>query len=46
MIGIKMAIGAKRIYILLEFLLEAIVLCIVGGLAGMILAWLVLYFNR
>lgn len=42
MIGIKMAIGAKRIYILLEFLLEAIVLCIVGGLAGMILAWLVL----
>lgn len=35
-IGIKKAIGAKKIYILLEFLLEAIVLCLFGGLMGLI----------
>jgi len=35
-IGIKKAIGAKQIYILLEFLLEAIVLCVLGGIAGLI----------
>lgn len=35
-IGIKKAIGAKQIYILLEFLLEAILLCLIGGIAGLI----------
>ncbi len=35
-IGIKKAIGAKQIYILLEFLLEAILLCVLGGIAGLI----------
>jgi len=34
-IGIKKALGAKRSFILLEFLLEAIVLCLIGGIAGM-----------
>ena len=34
-IGIKKALGAKRSFILLEFLLEAIVLCLIGGMAGM-----------
>jgi putative ABC transport system permease protein len=38
-IGIKMALGAKRWFILLEILLEAIVLCIVGGLLGLLLIW-------
>jgi putative ABC transport system permease protein len=33
-IGLKKAIGARRSSILWEFLLEAIVLCLVGGLAG------------
>jgi putative ABC transport system permease protein len=42
LIGIKMAIGAKRYFILLEYLLEAIILCIVGGLVGLILVWLIL----
>jgi putative ABC transport system permease protein len=34
-IGICKAIGAKRHHILLQFLLEALVLCLLGGLAGL-----------
>ncbi|MDN5752351.1 MAG: FtsX-like permease family protein, partial [Nitrosospira sp.] len=33
-IGIRMAIGANRRAILAQFLLEALVICILGGLAG------------
>lgn len=40
-IGIKMAIGAKRWFILLEILIEAVVLCIFGGLIGLLLIWMV-----
>lgn len=40
MIGIKMALGAKRFFILLEILIEAIVLCITGGLVGLLFIWL------
>lgn len=36
-IGIKKALGAKKIYILLEFLLEAVMLCIAGGVLGLLL---------
>jgi putative ABC transport system permease protein len=39
-IGIKKALGAKRYFILLEFLIEAIVLCILGGLVGLFLVFL------
>ncbi|HRI00263.1 MAG TPA: ABC transporter permease [Saprospiraceae bacterium] len=42
-IGIKMALGAKRYFILLEYLIEAIALCIVGGVVGLILVTLVLF---
>jgi putative ABC transport system permease protein len=35
-IGIKKALGAKKIYILLEFLLEAVMLCVFGGLTGLV----------
>ncbi len=35
-IGIKKALGAKKIYILLEFLLEAVMLCVFGGLIGLV----------
>ncbi|MDX2002472.1 MAG: ABC transporter permease [Chitinophagales bacterium] len=35
-IGIKKALGAKRTFILLEFLVEAVVLCLLGGLIGLI----------
>jgi len=33
-IGIRMAIGAQRTSILLQFLLESVVLCVIGGLIG------------
>jgi macrolide transport system ATP-binding/permease protein len=36
-IGIRMAIGARRLHILLQFLVEALLLSIVGGLAGVLL---------
>jgi putative ABC transport system permease protein len=39
-IGIKMALGAKRWFILLEILLEAIVLCLIGGAVGLLLIWI------
>lgn len=41
-IGIKMALGAKRAFILSEFLIEAIVLCILGGLIGLVLVFFTL----
>lgn len=39
-IGLKKAIGARSIYILIEFLIEAMFLCILGGLIGILLVWL------
>ena len=36
-IGIRMAIGAKGRHVLAQFLLEAVVLSVVGGLAGILL---------
>ncbi|NWG87945.1 MAG: ABC transporter permease [Hydrogenophilaceae bacterium] len=43
-IGIRMAIGARRRDILTQFLLEAVILCVAGGLIGVLLgvggAWL------
>ncbi|MBL7818165.1 MAG: ABC transporter permease [Saprospiraceae bacterium] len=41
-IGIKKALGAKQGIILLEFLIESIVLCLLGGLMGLVLVWGVL----
>jgi putative ABC transport system permease protein len=37
-IGIRMALGARGIDILLQFLIEAVVLCSLGGIAGILLA--------
>jgi putative ABC transport system permease protein len=39
-IGLKKAIGAKSSTILYEFLLESAFLCIVGGLVGLFLVWI------
>jgi putative ABC transport system permease protein len=38
-IGICKAIGAKRHHILLQFLLEALVLCLLGGFIGLVLGY-------
>jgi macrolide transport system ATP-binding/permease protein len=40
-IGIRMAIGARRIHIMLQFLVEAMLLSATGGVAGIILGILV-----
>ncbi|NLR60577.1 FtsX-like permease family protein [Chitinophaga polysaccharea] len=39
-IGLKKAIGARRAIILMEFLLEAVCLCLIGGLLGLLLVYL------
>ena len=35
-IGLRMAIGARRVHVLLQFLAEAVLLSLVGGVAGII----------
>lgn len=44
MIGLKKALGAKRRTILMEILLESAFLCIVGGLIGLIMVFLLTMF--
>src|SRR5690606_856929 len=39
-IGIKKALGATQRVILLEFLIESVILCIIGGLLGLVLVFL------
>jgi len=41
-IGVKMAMGAQRSVILWEFLVESTVICLIGGLAGLLLVYGVL----
>ncbi len=40
-IGIKKALGAKRYIILLEFLIEASILCLLGGIIGLSITFIV-----
>lgn len=40
-IGLKKAIGARSSYILIEFLIEAVSLCIIGGLVGILMVWII-----
>ena len=41
LIGIQKSLGAKNKFILFQFLFEAIILCVIGGLIGIILVWLI-----
>jgi putative ABC transport system permease protein len=38
-IGIQKSLGAKNYFILLQFIFESIVLCLLGGLSGLFLVW-------
>lgn len=38
-IGIKMAISARRRHVLAQFVFEALLLCLSGGAAGLMVAW-------
>jgi putative ABC transport system permease protein len=41
LIGIQKSLGAKNRFILFQFLFEAVILSVIGGLIGLILVWLV-----
>jgi putative ABC transport system permease protein len=38
-IGTRKALGARRRTILLQFLIEAVSICLIGGVSGILLAW-------
>ncbi|WP_130735697.1 ABC transporter permease [Flavobacterium sp. J27] len=40
LIGIQKALGAKNKFILFQFLFEAVILSLIGGIVGMLLVWL------
>lgn len=40
-IGIKMALGAKKRHVLLQFVSEALIIAIIGGTAGLLLSFIV-----
>ncbi|MFP4845326.1 ABC transporter permease [Winogradskyella sp. PE311] len=41
LIGIQKSLGAKNRFILFQFLFEAVVLAVVGGLVGLFLVWII-----
>jgi putative ABC transport system permease protein len=45
-IGIKMAVGAKPVHILRQYLLEGLALVLVGGVLGLLFSWVVLFLIR
>jgi putative ABC transport system permease protein len=38
-IGVRKAVGARKSDILIQFLIEAVTICLVGGLLGVLLGW-------
>ena len=45
-IGIKMAVGAKPVHILRQYLLEGFALVLAGGVLGLLFSWIVLMLMR
>jgi putative ABC transport system permease protein len=41
LIGIQKSLGAKNKFILFQFLFEAVILCIIGGIIGLIFVWII-----
>lgn len=45
-IGIKLAVGARRTYILAQFILEALLIAFIGGTIGILFSWAVIELVR
>lgn len=45
-IGIRMAIGAKQMNIMMQFLIEAILLCALGGIIGLAIAYFIGFLSN
>lgn len=43
LIGIQKSLGAKNRFILFQFLFEAIILCVIGGIVGLLFVWAVAF---
>jgi putative ABC transport system permease protein len=41
LIGIQKSLGAKNKFILFQFLFEAVILCVIGGIIGLVLVWII-----
>jgi putative ABC transport system permease protein len=41
LIGIQKSLGAKNKFILFQFLFEAVILCVIGGMIGLFLVWMI-----
>jgi putative ABC transport system permease protein len=41
LIGIQKSLGAKNKFILFQFLFEAVILCVLGGIIGLIFVWII-----
>lgn len=41
LIGIQKSLGAKNKFILFQFLFEAVILAVIGGLIGLFLVWII-----
>jgi putative ABC transport system permease protein len=45
-IGVKMAVGARRRYILAQFIFEALLIAFIGGAIGILFSWSVISIVR
>ncbi len=43
LIGVQKALGATKVFILLQFLIEAIILSLLGGMIGLLITWLAIW---